>query len=229
MMDLNALPCLTRRKVEAQALHSVANLMVHYLCKRGQLPTRVELAVLTSTQQRSRELVDQIGWGVWCHEQLEAVREHAPRLLEVGAGNGFFGVIAKAYGLRVRLTEKAPLARNRFYRQPLSWSKRREWIERLSAVNAMADDPDVPVLLSWPPGEQGYVGRVTAQTMGMQVAKALPHGGRLLYLGDAAMCAAGGEGFRAQIAASFRELARVPGPCWAKPAAPEMLLVLEKL
>jgi hypothetical protein len=49
----------------------------------------------------------------------------------------------------------------------------------------------------------------------------------MLYLGDAAMGAAGGAGLRQQLP-KFRELARVPGPQWAH-GSDEVLLVLEKL
>lgn len=225
-MNLDDLPRVTREKIAALNLHGVTNLTLQYLRTDGRLPTRVELEALTRTMSRCRQLIDELGWGLWCHEQLEVVHVHAPKVLEVGAGIGFFGMIAQAYDLEVRLTEKSPVWRNRFYRQPLKWPVK---VDQLTALQAMEEDPDVPVLLSWPPGELAYVGRVTALTMGMQVAKALPQGGRLLYLGDAAMVTAGGEGFSAQLAASFRELARVPGPRWAEPAAPEVLLVLEKL
>lgn len=223
-MNLDDLPCLTRQRVDALGLHAVTNLTLHLLYTQRRLPTRVELEVLTTTQPRPCQLTDELGWGLWCHEQLEVVRAHAPKLLEVGAGNGFFGLIAKAYGLQVRLTDKVPLARNGFYRQPVVWGQP---LDRLCALQAMEEDPDVPVLLSWPPGELGYVGRRTIRTLGMEVAKTLPRGGRLLYLGDAAMCAAGGQGLRALLA-NFAELARVPGPHW-QDGSDEVLLVLEKL
>ncbi len=71
------------------------------------------------------------------------------------------------------------------------------------------------------------MGRRTTQILGSQVANALPRGGRMLYLGDAAMGAAGGAGLRQQLP-KFRELARVPGPQWAH-GSDEVLLVLEKL
>lgn len=134
-------------------------------------------------------------------ETLQAITEHTTRIVEVGAGSGFWASQLAMAGADVVATD--------IY-EPGEYAVRTPWhpVERLDAVEATRQHPDRDVLMVWPPQGADWP---------LEIARNLAPGRLIIFIGEATEYMSASAGFYDLVGSdAFEEVAaerpaRFPG------------------
>ncbi|WP_293900310.1 hypothetical protein [Phenylobacterium sp.] len=129
-------------------------------------------------------------WAVPTDEAIAAIRRHAPSVVEIGAGGGYWAWLLRQAGVTVAAFDVAP--------PPFTWSE-----VRVGDAAAAGDHADKALFLCWPPWGAGMATRALAA-----------HGGRqVIYVGEW-LGGAADPAFFAALAAQFTCVEVVAIPQW---------------
>ena len=164
---------------------------------------------------RRRELASLFSWAIPTEEALDAIAALGERLIEGGAGTGYWAALLAGRGVDIAAFDLEPPGRsapNRFHA-----TRRRPWhdVQRLSTRDAVRCMPDRTLLLVWPPHGDD----------------AASHDALRAYRGETLVLAGEGEDgatdsirFRRELARNWTERTIVSIPRW--PGLADQLTIL---
>jgi hypothetical protein len=141
----------------------------------------------------------EIAFAIPCAEAI-AVIAQSPRIVEVGAGTGYWAALLTQTGCDVVATD-ANQGRTG-YRQKIGYHYP---VQRLKAVTAVRRHPDRDVLMSWPSYNEGWA---------VRAARAIAPGRSLYYIGEGSGGCTADDAFFRLMRRDFEEVAECDIPQW---------------